>query len=429
MSVVAIVDSGLNLKHRDIVQHLWVNSGELPGNGIDDDKNGVIDDVHGFDALTSAGLTSSLANHGDPQGHGTHVAGIVTRLSPKSKIMPIRILDVDGNGRMSDALFAWSYALENGAKVINNSFGDVGLPPVEFSFMEEAVRLGREKYGAVFVAAAGNQSNNNDILPGIPANVPGMISVGAINSSNKVASFSNFGQQSVHLFAPGDQIVSSDAFTSSGSTIKSGTSQAAPMVSAVLSKYADKKKDISPGKLEKKLFKKLKYFSLLKDASVTGSVLSSRLTRKITRLSPKSRSFRFEQPDLVIGQRRRRRRDRFIGVLDPSTGVTQKDVEKDLLCKGNPFIDEPEWPFDNIAVFSVSKSARRTRGGCRGSRRSDRVFDTSAKSNPAKQAFTQIVDTGFFQSVEWDAEISIASDRMVPSYHSLSLLSAGTTLL
>ena len=188
MSVVAIVDSGLNLKHRDVVKRLWRNTAEIPGNGVDDDFNGFVDDVHGFDALTSAGLTSSLANNGDPQGHGTHVAGIVSRLAPKTSILPIRILDAEGNGRMSDALFAWSYALENGAKVINNSFGVVGLPPAEFSFMEEAVRLGRQQYGAVFVAAAGNQSNNNDALPGTSANVPGMISVGATNASGDLAS-------------------------------------------------------------------------------------------------------------------------------------------------------------------------------------------------------------------------------------------------
>ena len=156
MSVVAVVDSGLNLNHRDLASKLWTNAAEIPGNGLDDDANGVVDDVHGFDVLSSSGLSVSLANDGDPQGHGTHVAGIVSRLSPKSKIMPIRILAADGNGRMSDALFAWSYALENGAKVINNSFGVVGLPPAEFSFMEEAVRLGRKKYGAVFVAASGN---------------------------------------------------------------------------------------------------------------------------------------------------------------------------------------------------------------------------------------------------------------------------------
>ena len=407
MTVVAIVDSGVNLKHRDIVAKLWTNSAEIPGNGLDDDFNGAVDDYHGFDVLASAGLTTSLANNGDPQGHGTHVAGIITRLTRKTKIMPIRILDADGNGRMSDALFAWSYALENGAKVINNSFGVVGLPSTEFSFMEEAVRLGREKYGAVFVAAAGNQSNNNDVLPSTPANVPGMISVGATTASGGVAAFSNFGKESVHLFAPGERIVSSDAFSSFGSTTKNGTSQAAPMVSAALANFSGKKKKLSVSELEQKLFKVLIPVQQLADVSVSGSLLPSKLTRKITRLSPKARSLRSASIDLVTGQRRR---DRFIGVLDPSTGITQKDVENDLLCKGNSFIDVPEWPFENIAVFDVKKSSRRASGGCRGSRlRSDRVFDKPRKSSPSTEAFTQIVDTGFFKSVEWDSVVTLAS--------------------
>ena len=407
MTIVAIVDSGLNLKHRSISKKLWVNPEEIVGNGIDDDFNGVVDDVHGFDTLSSSGLSPLLSNFGDPQGHGTHVAGIVTRLSPKSTIMPIRILDSSGNGRMSDALFAWSYALENGAKVINNSFGVVGLPPAEFSFMEEAVRLGREKYDAVFVAAAGNQANNNDYLPGTPANVAGMISVGATNLNGSVASFSNFGRESVHLFAPGAHIVSSDAFSLSGSTIKSGTSQAAPMVSAVIAKLASKKNTISAEALEQKLFAKLKPLPQLDDVSVTGSALPSGLTRKITRLSPKARLQRSSRDDLVTGQFRR---DRFIGVLDPSTGMTQKDVTNDLLCKANSVIDEPKWPFDNIAVFTVNKSARRTRGGCRGTRlRSDRIFDEPGKRKPAIQAFNQVLETGLFQSVEWDAVVTLAS--------------------
>ena len=412
MSIVAIVDSGLNLKHRDIVKHLWSNPAEIPGNNLDDDNNGWVDDVYGIDALNSAGLSSSLVNYGDPQGHGTHVAGIVASLSPKSKIMPIRILDSVGNGRMSDALFAWSYALENGAKVINNSFGNVGLPPAEFSFMEEAVRLGREKYGAVFVAAAGNQSNNNDVLPGTPANVPGMISVGAITSAGGVASFSNFGRETVHLFAPGERIISSDAFSVSGVTSKSGTSQAAPMVSAVVANLAGKKKNISSTTLEQKLFKKLKPSQQLTDVSVSGSALASGMTRKITRLTPKARLNRSAREDLVTGQIRR---DRFIGVLDPNTGVTQQDVTNDLLCKGSSLPVEPEWPFDNIAVFSVNQSSRRSRGGCRGSGRSGRVFDKSIKSKLSKQAFTQILETGFFQTVEWDAVVSSASDRSMSS--------------
>ena len=408
MTVVAIVDSGLNLRHRDIKKKLWVNPGERPGNGLDDDFNGVVDDVHGLDTLSSAGLSSALANSGDPQGHGTHVAGIVTRLSPKTKIMPIRILDENGNGRMSDALFAWSYALENGAKVINNSFGVIGLPPAEFSFMEEAVRLGRKKYGAIFIAAAGNQSNNNDTLPGTPANVPGMISVGATTASGAVADFSNFGKKSVHLFAPGDRIVSSDAFSVLGTTIKSGTSQASPMVSAIAARLARKKKTMSATALEQQLFKQLKPLRHLENFSISGSSLPPKLTRKITRLTPKSRSLRSDSIDLVTG---RRQRDRFVGVLDPSTGATQKDVENDLLCKGQSFLDKPDWPFENIAVFSVNQSARRSRGGCHGSRsnRSGRVFDQPIQKNPAKQAFSQIVDTGFFQTVEWDATVSLAS--------------------
>ena len=141
MSIVAIVDSGVNLLHRDLVDKLWVNSEEIAENGIDDDGNGAIDDIHGFDTFESAGLKKSISNHGDPQGHGTHVAGIVSTLEPKARIMPIRMLDANGDGLLSDALFAWSYALENGAKVINNSFGIVGTPSSEFSFMGEKVMI------------------------------------------------------------------------------------------------------------------------------------------------------------------------------------------------------------------------------------------------------------------------------------------------
>ena len=420
MAVVAIVDSGLNLKRRDIVKKLWINSAEISGNGRDDDANGVVDDVHGLDTLTSSALSASLPNNGDPQGHGTHVAGIVTRLAPKARILPIRILDANGNGRMSDALFAWSYALENGAKVINNSFGVVGLPPTEFSFMEEAVRMGREKYGAVFVAAAGNQSNNNDVLSATPANVPGIISVGATTASGGVADFSNFGRESVDLFAPGERILSSDAFSLTGLTMKSGTSQAAPMVAAALARFSRKKKNISAPALEKKLFQVLQPVKQLADLSISGSTLSSKFTRNITRLSPKARLYRSNRDDLVTG---RRIRDRFIGVLDPSTGVSQKDVKNDLLCKANSVIEEPEWPFDNIAVFTVNKSERRSRVDCRGSgSRSDRVFDNIRKTKPAIQAFNQINQTGFFQSVEWDAQVTLASAE---SFSVDSLLHSG----
>ena len=232
-------------------------------------------------------------------------------------------------------------------------------------------------FQAVFVAAAGNQSNNNDALPSTPANVPGMISVGATTSSGDLASFSNFGRQSVHLFAPGERIVSSDAFSLSGTTIKSGTSQAAPMVSAAFSMFFTKKSKMSPAALERKLFDSSKSLPQLADLSVSGSLLASKLTRKVTRLSPKARTLRGSGSDVVTG---RRIRDRFVGVLDPTTGASQKDVENDLLCKGDSYVAGVNWPFDNIAVFTVNTSSRRFSGGCRASsHRSDRVFDRPRK--------------------------------------------------
>ena len=165
--------------HQDLVDKCWVNSEEIAGNGIDDDGNGAIDDIPGFETFESSGLKKSISNHGDPQGHGTHVTGIVSMLEPKARVVPIHMLNANGDGLLSDTLFAWSYASENGAKVINNSFGIVGLSASEFSCMEEVVQFGKQKCGAIFTSAAGNQGNNNDLVPCTPANVPGMISVAA----------------------------------------------------------------------------------------------------------------------------------------------------------------------------------------------------------------------------------------------------------
>ena len=130
--------------------------------------------------------------------------------------------------------------------------------------------FGREKYGAVLVAAVGNQSNNNYVVPGTHVNVPGMVSVSATNAFGDLVSFFNFGQESVHLFAPGEHIVSAGAFSLAGTT-KSGISQVAHMVSAVLSKFLAKKKKISPEVLERKLFDATKTMPHLADLSVNGS--------------------------------------------------------------------------------------------------------------------------------------------------------------
>ena len=404
MTVVAIVDSGLNLKHRDITDHLWVNAKEIPSNGVDDDGNGVIDDVHGFDTFDTAGLKSSLANSGDPQGHGTHVAGIVTTLAPKAEIMPIRMLDANGNGLLSDALFGWSYALDNGAKVINNSFGIVGSATSEFSFMEEALRIGREKHGAVFIAAAGNTSNNNDVIPCTPANVPGMISVGATSWTGDVASFSNYGRKSVDLFAPGENILSADAFSLTNRSRKSGTSQAAPMVAAFAANVLAKKPKSKPAFVERQLFKQLESSSELANKSQTGGELADKHTKKVTHAASSRQARRLERTassSLVnFG--------RFIGVVDESNGMTQQDVTDQLMCSNMRFVEEVKWPFDNIAVFFLDQSSNKALQNQKNFRRSQRVLDTPWQ---LEKNIKRIKKMGLFKEVEWDAYVTQLSSE------------------
>ena len=118
---VAVIDTGVDYTHADIASNMWINSGEVPGNGIDDDKNGYIDDINGWDFVN---------NDNDPYDdhyHGTHVSGIVLSLQNKArpviKIMALKFLDYYGYGSTGDAINAIDYAVRNGAKILNNSWG------------------------------------------------------------------------------------------------------------------------------------------------------------------------------------------------------------------------------------------------------------------------------------------------------------------
>ena len=404
LTIVAVVDSGINLEHKDIVKRLWKNTGEIQGNGLDDDSNGSVDDFHGFDVIDSIGLTQNIANKGDPQGHGTHVAGIIAALAPKAKIMPIRMLDATGNGRLSDALFAWSYALENGAKVINNSFGVVGSPSSEFSFMEEALKLGKQKYGAVFIAAAGNQGNNNDVNFCTPANVPGMISVGSVSVNGSASTFSNYGKKSVHLFAPGEDILSADAFSLSNKTAKSGTSQAAPIVSALAANILKKNSNLSDSFVESKILNAVKSSKKLVDKSVSGGSLSSKYIKKVPQLSVAPLSRRAERNELYSNDNIVNY-SRFVGVIDQTSGLTQQDVINELNCQDHSNIKDVQWFFDNIAVFTLDESSIARKPKLSKSRPSKRVLEVSRRS-PAQKALQGIQRTGLFDTVEWDAYVN-----------------------
>lgn len=228
--VVAVIDTGVRTTHEDLIGNLWVNPGEIPGNGVDDDGNGVIDDVHGFDAIEGSGTPE------DEDGHGTHVAGTigasgnntlgVTGVAWEVQIMPVRFLGNDG-GFLSDAIESITYAQNNGATVFNNSWGGGG-----FSTALRDRISALEPSDILFVAAAGNDGQNNDTTPAYPAsyNLPHIVSVAASDRNDRMAAFSNFGAASVDLVAPGVSILST-YFTSDTATASlNGTSMASPQV-------------------------------------------------------------------------------------------------------------------------------------------------------------------------------------------------------
>jgi len=232
--VVAIIDTGVDMNH-DIFTGsgaIWTNTGEIPGNGIDDDGNGFVDDVHGWN------FVSNNNSPMDDDNHGTHVAGIVlgttqditaTPLRAAAiRIMPLKFLDAQGSGTTTDAVKAIYYAVNNGAKVLNNSWGGGGFS----NSLQDAIAFAYSRR-VVFVAAAGNAAANNDVSPTYPANysIPGVISVAATTDADGFASFSNYGTNTVHIGSPGSGIWSSLPNHLYGRA--SGTSMATPFVSGM----------------------------------------------------------------------------------------------------------------------------------------------------------------------------------------------------
>ncbi len=232
---VAVVDSGLDVTHPQMASRVLINSNEIPDNGIDDDQNGLTDDYYGWDYVANKPLTD------DYQYHGTHVSGIVAAhhtdssagaqnyvqgAAPEAKILPLAFLNKNGDGAMSNSVRAIAYAIQRGARVINASWGG--------AFCSRSLRdmiATLDAKNVLFVAAAGNEAINIDRFKTYPAslNFPALISVGATGENDIMADFSNYGAESVHIFAPGSQIIST--IPNSMMAGLSGTSMAAPFVS------------------------------------------------------------------------------------------------------------------------------------------------------------------------------------------------------
>ncbi len=229
--IVAVIDTGVDYYHPDLAANLWHNP--HPGTGTDADGNGVAGDVYGYNAVAKNG------NPLDDQGHGSHVAGIIGAVGNNNigvcgvawrvKIMACKCLDNTGSGNYSDIIAGIEYAINNGARVMNLSLG----APEGSRALLEAFQHARSA-GVIMVCAAGNESADTDIetnksYPAAYSDTEdNVISVGAIDRFGQPASFSNYGEHSVHLFAPGVDILSLDM--NDGYIIHSGTSMATPMV-------------------------------------------------------------------------------------------------------------------------------------------------------------------------------------------------------
>jgi subtilisin family serine protease len=230
--VIADIDTGMQWTHPDLDGNVWSNPGEIAGNGVDDDGNGYVDDVRGWD------FYSVDNNPDDEDGHGTHTAGTigaegnngigVAGVNWQCKLMPLRFLGPFG-GSTSDAILAVNYAANKGVRVSNNSWGGGGFSQGLYDAINAAKAVNH-----VFVAAAGNNGSNNDSSPFYPAsyNLTNLISVAATDNRDNRASFSNYGAVSVDLGAPGVNVAST--YSASGYAYLSGTSMATPHVTGVV---------------------------------------------------------------------------------------------------------------------------------------------------------------------------------------------------
>lgn len=242
---IAVIDTGVDYDHPDLKKNILMNDAEFNGTeGVDDDGNGYVDDVFGYDFAN---------NDGDPMdghGHGTHCAGVIGATHNRAgirgvmgsvKVLPIKFLTDGGSGTLENAVKSIDYAIKMKVDIMSNSWGGGGKNQA----LLDAIAAANEA-GIAFVAAAGNSYNNNDKNPSYPASykVDNVISVGSMDGNGKKSWFSNYGKESVHVFAPGSDILST--VLKGGYKKMSGTSMATPFVSGAIGLLLTHERNLSP---------------------------------------------------------------------------------------------------------------------------------------------------------------------------------------
>ena len=274
-TVIAVIDTGVDWTHPDLAANIWSNPGEIAGDGIDNDGNGFIDDVRGWD------FANADNNPMDDHNHGTHVAGTIGAIGNNNEgvvgvnwnatIMPIKFIEASGSGSIAHAVQAIDYAVANGARISNNSWGfNGGFSQILSDAIENA-----QGAGHIFVGAAGNGDQfgnglDNDVTPFWPSNhvFDNVVAVAALDHNDDLAGFSNYGATTVDVGAPGVGILS----TTIGNTYSTfnGTSMATPHVTGVLSLLMDENPGWDYRQVIDRLYETVDLVSSLDGITTTG---------------------------------------------------------------------------------------------------------------------------------------------------------------
>ncbi|KJJ84953.1 Peptidase S8 and S53, subtilisin, kexin, sedolisin domain protein [Candidatus Omnitrophus magneticus] len=249
--VVAVIDTGIDYNHTDLVSQIYINTKEISNNGIDDDLNGCKDDYRGWDFYN---WDNNPWDDNASASHGTHVSGIIGAsenssgtigVAPNVKILPLKVLSSQGSGSFNTISKAIKYAADMGAKILNLSLG--GAFSYMPSYFTDAIKYAFDK-GSLTIVAAGN--SNNEVQKYIPASDRLAFTVGAVDSNNEICYFSNYGYK-IDVVAPGQDILSTIRYEDYG--YLSGTSMATPMVSGVAALIASRNPNFSPQEIAQKI--------------------------------------------------------------------------------------------------------------------------------------------------------------------------------
>lgn len=280
-TVVAVLDSGVDISHPDLRNNVWVNPGEIPDNEVDDDGNGYVDDVHGWDFINN---DNTVYDSPSLDEHGTHVAGIIaaegnndigaTGVAWRARIMPLKFIS-GSTGSVSNAIDALGYAVAEGVEVSNNSWscnfcpGDPALSQSLYNAINDA---NTSKH--LFVNAAGNNSANSDATPRYPAgyDLPNILSVAATDQHDAFAGFSNYGATSVDLAAPGVDIYST---LPGGYGFRDGTSMATPHVAGVAALLKSTSPELNHLQIKERILESAERKTTLSGKVATGGRLNA----------------------------------------------------------------------------------------------------------------------------------------------------------